>query len=621
MALLFLVILSLCWIISFSAKPTNPPTTFPSLFPTQLTSSPTAPSTAPTPLPSASPVTLGPTPPTIAGFPYDGWTEHLSPSFPRELAHNAIGIDPSNNTIWLLGERYDRSSKQLVAYNYITNNITDYGADRLETNVFGETHYYAQIGSVLYIGNEASAYLDTFDVTTTTFVANSISPPLKCSFAYSCLVSIRDQYLALLQNDGIVQILDTHSQQWLSNVSDLIVGRAVSSCAYLNDKMYNIGGFNNNAGGGQSSIEILDVSPTAMMNIQSVSWMNNSEPMPFAIQDARSITIHNAVLVIGGYDRDSHTYLDTIYAIDGTNGSVSLVGHLNKTVVDFALIVADNVLYSFGGKHMNNWEEGWSHWQTKSIDIGTMNPTIATKSPTDLPSMPTLAPSSPTSQPFDVHTVAPNPARQPTIPPSDIPTMDPSKSPSKPPTQTVFESHVTTDTSNTNDIEETKQDHVSIIYVALGALSCIVATVFYFKYRDRNVKEIGNRKETQDPEFLNVVDYDRVDEVPPGVVQENSEGDSDSGNSESMYVNEDIEEMQIVAEMVDVVEESSDHDHKETRGDVYYDEYLQSVYDQKNIAVRDETTTKEDAGSNVEENRRREGSTLELDIVPTVEGM
>eukprot|EP01083_Nonionella_stella_P238057 834524_1 len=89
---------------------------------------------------------------------YDGWIKHSSPSFPRDLAHNAIGIDPSNNTIWLLGERYERSPQQLVAYNYITNSITDYGANRLETNVFGETHYYAQIASVLYIGNEASAY-------------------------------------------------------------------------------------------------------------------------------------------------------------------------------------------------------------------------------------------------------------------------------------------------------------------------------------------------------------------------------------------------------------------------------------------------------------------------------
>eukprot|EP01083_Nonionella_stella_P238055 834522_1 len=111
------------------------------------------------------------TPTATSALSYDGWVEHLSPSFPRSLAHNAIGIDPSNNTIWLLGERYGRSPQQLIAYNYMTNSITDYGANVLPMDVFGQTHYYAQIGSMLYIGS--SNYLSTFDVTTKTFVANS----------------------------------------------------------------------------------------------------------------------------------------------------------------------------------------------------------------------------------------------------------------------------------------------------------------------------------------------------------------------------------------------------------------------------------------------------------------
>eukprot|EP01083_Nonionella_stella_P129623 393314_1 len=173
------------------------------------------------------------TPTVTSTFPYDGWVKHPSPSFPRQLAHNAIGIDPSNNTIWLLGERYEKSPQQLVAYNYITNNITDYGANALKRNVCGETHYYAQIGSILFIGDYSNSYLNTFDVTTAIFVSNSVSPPLSFSSTYSCLVSIRNQYLALLQNDGIVQILDTHSpQHWLSNVSSLFIGRRISSCAY-----------------------------------------------------------------------------------------------------------------------------------------------------------------------------------------------------------------------------------------------------------------------------------------------------------------------------------------------------------------------------------------------------
>eukprot|EP01083_Nonionella_stella_P079412 217874_1 len=153
------------------------------------------------------------TPTITSALSYDGWVEHSSPSFPRELSHNAIGIDLSNNTIWLLGERYGRSPQQLVAYNYITNRIIDHGANALEQNVCGETHYYAQIGSILFIGDYSNSYLNTFDVTTAIFVSNSVSPPLSFSSTYSCLVSIRNQYLALLQNDGIVQILDTHSPQ------------------------------------------------------------------------------------------------------------------------------------------------------------------------------------------------------------------------------------------------------------------------------------------------------------------------------------------------------------------------------------------------------------------------
>eukprot|EP01083_Nonionella_stella_P040378 109622_1 len=72
-------------------------------------------------------------------------------------------------------------------------------------------------------------------------------------------------------------------------------------------------------------------------------------------------------------------------------------------------------------------------------------------------------------------------------------------------------------------------------------------------------------------------------EVHDGNEHAINSGESDSGNSENMYVEENVEGIQVVAEVVGKVQEISDHIEDETRGDVYYDEYLKKVYAEKNI--------------------------------------
>eukprot|EP01083_Nonionella_stella_P171992 588911_1 len=367
------------------------------------------------------------------------------------------------------------------------------------------------------------------------------------------------------------------------------------------------------------------------MNIQSVSWITNSQSMPFAIQHARSITINNDVLVIGGYDRsrDNGRYLNTIYAIDGTKGSVSLVGHLAKTVVYFALIVADNVLYSFGGIDMDSWEEEeWSQWQTKSIE------------------MPTIAPSTPTSQPLDTK----DPTKQPSVAPSDIPTMNPSQNatnqptfvpvndnpltmaPSRIPFQNPTEYPIgkatektnqiptlyvtedsdrqmsttatTTDTSNTNH----NQNHMSIVYVASGAVVLIlmltVATVLFLKSRKAQqinkqiAPEISDNKDSNKPDIKSECVVTQVGETNGnveacGTVLDENEGRCIEMADDALAVSGENQEDEGQYEATnrgsvmhisdDVVPTGGNYVNEEQKEDVILDAMLSDILEMQNL--------------------------------------
>eukprot|EP01083_Nonionella_stella_P040377 109621_1 len=100
-------------------------------------------------------------------------------------------------------------------------------------------------------------------------------------------------------------------------------------------------------------------------------------------------------------------------------------------------------------------------------------------------------------------------------------------------------------------------------------------------------------------------------EVHDGNEHAINSGESDSGNSENMYVEENVEGIQVVAEVVGKVQEISDHIEDETRGDVYYDEYLKKVYAEKNI-IEPKTSKGNDGNhsKHVVYNRGRDASSL-----------
>eukprot|EP01083_Nonionella_stella_P258688 883900_1 len=159
--------------------------------------------------------------------------------------------------------------------------------------------------------------------------------------------------------------------------------------------------------------------------------------------------------------------------------------------------------------------------------------------------------------------------------------------------------------------------------IVIGVVLCVIVTMVtvfacvYFKHAKLQAivaEHHGNIVHVTANKQASIDCFDLIPE--PGMRE-----DSDSGNSESMYVEEHNEGIQLAADIVEIVEEEpSDQKEKETSGDAYYDEYLKRVYDEKNVVhPRDAQTIKgvevnyhEDVVSDIERkvpNTAREGST------------
>eukprot|EP01083_Nonionella_stella_P228355 809352_1 len=386
---------------------------------------------------------------SITALPYDGWIEHNTPSVPLSTSHGAIGYNPTPHTIWFLGgmtvtalDEKPGSSRQLTSYNYNTNSFTDHG-NRLPSRFRGWSQNYVQFDTILYYADSVNSYINSFDMATQSFTEDDITASEAFNGEEVCFANIRDEYLVLLGASKTVQILNMQTQNWLNNVPNLLEIRIGQSCIYINDKIWSIGGYESMIFPDKPtalSIEYLDASTSAISDISNQNWKYNADTLPHAIDSCRCITINDDILLIGGYNSETNTYLDTIYTIDTLSGSVALSGHLAKPVTGTAAVYVNDVIYSFGGWTVltNENTNGlllkdsgyccWSGWQTKTLTVPpTKGPTpTPTQSPTPVP---TLDPtSSPSNRP------SPMPTPSPTDRPTPMPTLDPTPKPTNKPT-------------------------------------------------------------------------------------------------------------------------------------------------------------------------------------------
>eukprot|EP01083_Nonionella_stella_P195715 720709_1 len=215
---------------------------------------------------------------------YDAWV--YGGSLPSMNIHGgsgnmAIGYNPNEQYIWMLGGQYQETS--LLSFNVITKTFNHY-PNYLPTPVSAWSQIYTQIGNILWMvdyQNQISSF-NTFDLETKQFVSgyNSISFPQTVEIN-SCLASIigQNQYLAVVGGRNgnalnLLQIFNISSNTWLdeSNIPTMNLERGTSSCIVSNNHLYAIGGWNLIEPYYLSSVESLDISEIIQDSVITKQW-------------------------------------------------------------------------------------------------------------------------------------------------------------------------------------------------------------------------------------------------------------------------------------------------------------------------------------------------------------
>eukprot|EP01084_Bolivina_argentea_P276069 470951_1 len=381
---------------------------------------------------------------------YDAWV--YGGSLPSMNIHGgsgnmAIGYNPNEQYIWMLGGQYQETS--LLSFNVVTKTFNHY-PNYLPTPVSAWSQIYTQIGNILWMvdyQNQISSF-NTFDLDTKQFVSgyNSISFPQTVDIS-SCLASIigQNQYLAVVGGRNgnalnLLQIFNISSNTWLdeSNIPSMNLERTTSSCIVSNNHLYAIGGWNLIEPYYLSSVESLDISEIIQDSVITKQWQFTQGSLSETKENTRTLEHGTDLMVLGG-----GRYIKTVDIIDTVTNTITSAGPLLYTAVySTSAIIVDNTAYAFGGTsaggHINHWQYSvlptLSPTASPSI-FPSINPSqTPSKYPTIAPSIvssetPTKATNNPTNVPTKYPTIEPTPSINPSQTPSKYPTIAPTPFP------------------------------------------------------------------------------------------------------------------------------------------------------------------------------------------------
>eukprot|EP01084_Bolivina_argentea_P142805 250842_1 len=323
----------------------------------------------------------------------------------------AAFIGKLNSTIFILGGRYEGTD--LIEYDiddksYIKrNNSFSFG--------YGFAQSSVQVDDLLYMMPDGEMSINVFSLTNS-IIIQTIQYPIQgypTDLRLRCLAHYKGYLLVVggVSSSSHIcvnrfSVYNLENKYWMNVIPVPFTVRS-ASCDIINDVLYVIGGYSDEPPYYLDSVVTMNLSGIPIFNEH---WFLLNETLSESRNTHRSVSINDKIHVVGG-SFGGGNYLSSVDIIDTTNQRIDFDSRLVYAKSGMALILVDQILYSFGGFPTTN-----NHFYQYSVVVSTITPTTSPSlSPTTLSLSPSLSPTESTS----------SPTTSPSLSPSVLPTSSP----------------------------------------------------------------------------------------------------------------------------------------------------------------------------------------------------
>ena len=242
-------------------------------------------------------------------------------------------------------------ANQLMEYDILNDNFTDYGMSYLHENMsnydgeYGTGIYFTQINSTtLYtIRGVSGTKINVYDLPSLSYRDLGTTIP-KHAGDSACISSSTTPSHQLYITGGeafgaSLQILSINSMEWTSNPNppSMNNNRSAHGCIISNDKLWAFGGYETN------SVEAVNTTDITNENWQIIGNLscNRTE---FGVTE-----VDGVIYIVGGQCSDG-AVSDNVQTIDTTTNAINVYEHsLPHAVYGMPVMVIDYTIYGFGG--------------------------------------------------------------------------------------------------------------------------------------------------------------------------------------------------------------------------------------------------------------------------------
>lgn len=265
---------------------------------------------------------------------------------------------------------------QLVKYEISNDDFVDYGEYYLldtlnSTFEHGFGTYFTQISTTLYTINckdYINQSINVYDLQSLSYQPLNTTIPVAVSSS-GCISSSESPSPKLFLTGGgsigssapplkNLQILSLIDLQWETSPPSMLKGRWGHGCIMVNDRLWAIGGYNEDS---VEAIKIADIAKESWGAIGKLSCL---------LWNMGVTAVNEIIFVVGGYRTDTDRFSDTVYTIDTNTNLIGVsADSLPLAVSGMSVVTIDRTIYGFGGLDRINGSDGvyLDSWMTFDV--------------------------------------------------------------------------------------------------------------------------------------------------------------------------------------------------------------------------------------------------------------